>query len=301
MNTGEHPGVPSRPPASAHLMVSSTDRYTTFFDRLANPTTASSWQLNKQQNILSGYFTRLAITQIQFQWNIPTIIENYNAFFGIDISGVSIFISIPTGFYTPASLATEIETLVKDDDDYDEDWDFTVTGSSTGFTFSVASPYDFTITPPVVDDDAPDAIEFSKFLILIGAFENTFTENTDLAITGVPTMLATRWVDICSSRLTQFQRVKDATTLPQNLTSDVIARVYAVPPGQSMNDDMPGQILAIPNIFCIDYNTPKHIKWSPDQAVNNFDVQVFDEYGQLMYWSPEYQTEYQMTILASET
>jgi hypothetical protein len=51
----------------------------------------------------------------------------------------------------------------------------------------------------------------------------------------------------------------------------------------------------------IDYNTPKHIRWSPDQAINNFDIQFKDEFGQIITWNTRYPTEYQMTFLASET
>jgi hypothetical protein len=300
MNTGEHPGVPSRPPASANLMVSSTDRYTTFFEQLISPTTSANWQLNKKQNILSGYFTRLAITQLQFFWNIPTIIQGYNSLFSIDIDDVELTIDIPTGFYTPSELAEEIESGIRTHPDYDEDSNFTVDGTNLGFTFAVSDPFTFTILAPV-PDEIEDAKSLNRFLILIGARDVNFEENETFTQTGIPTMLATRFVDICSSRLTQYQRVKDATTLPGNVTSDVIARVYATAPSTSTNDDMPGQILSIPNIINIDYNTPKHIKWSPDQAIVNFDIQVKDEYGDLIFWSEQYKTEFQFTILASET
>ena len=114
-------------------------------------------------------------------------------------------------------------------------------------------------------------------------------------------MVYTKFIDICSSRLTQFQRVKDATTLINNTNTDVIARVYACPPNVTLNGAQPGQLFSTPWVMTIDYNTPKHIRWSPDQAINNFDIQLKDEYGQIIHWSTTYPTEYQMTFLASET
>jgi hypothetical protein len=300
MNHSEHSGVPTRPPASAHMMVSSTDRYNTFFDRLVSPTTSADWKMNKAYNLLYGYFTRMAITQIQFEWFIPTIVEGKNSDMFLTIDDVQIYITIPTGFYSPTTLAAEIQTLVRADADYDADWNFTVTGTTDAFVFDVDSPYEITFEAPYPDDVSSEAIAINRLYLTMGFYEDNF-EPADRIVTGIPLMLYTRYLDICSSRLTNYQKVKDATTMPNNLTQDVIARVYPVPPGQSKSESFVENTFDVPFTLCIDYNTPKHIRWSPDQAVNNFDIRVFDEFGELMYWSPEYASEYQLTFLASET
>jgi hypothetical protein len=166
-------------------------------------------------------------------------------------------------------------------------WDANV-GSTTQFVFA----------PDDVSDE--QNLACMKCLITLGAAEDA-VEIQQTHTFGIPPMIYTRWLDICSSRLTKFQRVKDATTMPQFKTADVIARIYAVPPNVSQNPAQAGQLFSEPWIMTIDYNTPKHIKWNPDEPISNFDVTVRDEFGDLMPWSSEYPTEYQLTILASET
>jgi hypothetical protein len=304
MNTGEHPGVPSRPPASAHLMVSSTDRYATFNDRLFNPTTASVWSFNKAYNLLYGYFTRLAITQIQLQYMLPVIVPGVNDILEVDVAdedgGVYSFqITIPAGYYNGADLASAIQTLVRAEGTYEFNSAFTCTFNDGYFGFSVATGYILTLTNDVTNTTTV-ANNINKLHITMGLVGPTALgpANSLFSASFAP-LSYTRWIDICSSRLTQFQRVKDATTLPQGLNSDVIARIYLTAP--NVKESMLSQPFTGPFNICIDYNTPKHIKWTENQAVNNFDIQVRDEFGELLYWDQDYPTEYQLTLLASET
>jgi hypothetical protein len=67
---------------------------------------------------------------------------------------------------------------------------------------------------------------------------------------------------------------------------------------------MPGQLFARPFVMTIDYNTPKQIKWSPEEALGNFDIQLRDEYGGLVPFdtvSGAGGCEYCLTCLASES
>jgi hypothetical protein len=297
----EHNGIATRPPASAQLLVASTDRYNQLFDRLLFPKTSANWILNKQYNILNGYFTRLAITQLNINWNLPTIVEGKNDIFNIifEDDGVETDISIliPEGFYSGAELADEIETLVKAHPDYDNLWLFNVVYGAGNFNFFVANTYEIVFTPQdLVPPVTAQEIAINRLYATIGIN----IDNFDFAVTqvgGPAPMVYTRWLDIISSRLTQFQRVKDASTQPQTATTDIIARVYASPPNVLCNGDS----FSLPWNTTIDYNTPKHIKWEVNQAVNNFDIQVYDEWNELMYWTPQYATEYNFTFLASET
>lgn len=313
-----------RPPAYAHLLVSSTDRYRNFAERLTAPRTSANWTLSKQYNVLNGYFTRLVITQLQFQWNIPTIFTGYNdAMLIILDDGVNpLFdadITIPQGFYTLSELAAAIVTAV------------TNVGGGVGAAFIAAgfavdvidNSLEFSVTAPnTIWISEPDPTftaqpSYYKFYYTTGINASMIGAGnaaTTLRGNAAP-MLATRWLDICSSLMTKFQKVKDTTTLPQDKTSDVISRVYAMAPNvSSYTASVPtgtldgavttyatNQPFAGPWIMTIDYNNPKYIKWSSEEPLGNFDIQVRDEYGDQMPWSVEYPTEYQMTILASES
>ena len=301
MDQSEHPGVPQRPPASAMLLVSSTDRYKEPADRLVYPTTSANWTLNLKAPVLNGYFTRLALSQLQVQWNMPTIIENRND--AIDIQWTSPggplndSVVLNPAFYSPTELAAEIENVIL----------ATANGTSAGFTCAWTGQYFqmrcatagwtlfFNAYPAGVD---PTGEIYNRFLFTIGGNGDVVANGFD---TGPPQMTYTRWIDIVSDRLTKFQRVKDSSSLPNSITQAIIARVYPCPPNVSLNESQPGQLFAQPWVMTIDYNTPKHIKWSPDEALHNFDIRVLDEFGEEIFWSSQWPTEYQLTFLASET
>ena len=55
-----------------------------------------------------------------------------------------------------------------------------------------------------------------------------------------------------------------------------------------------------PFIMTADLNTPKTCRWSVDEAVYELDFQLYDQYGDLIYWDNIFPTEFQMTLLATE-
>jgi hypothetical protein len=142
--------------------------------------------------------------------------------------------------------------------------------------------------------DAQQSV-WSRTLVTLGANQtNTVGSNTQFL--GSPQLLFTKYVDIVSERLAKFQRVKDADTLLTNKTNHVW-RVYTTAPSTRVDPtSTPG-----PFDICIDPNTPKHSMWSIDEAIYELDFKLYDEWGQLLPWTPEYNTEFQLTLLASET
>ena len=290
--SSEHPGVPQRPQASAHLLVDSVDRYKFGYPLTANGIISPfNWRLNFQNNVMTGYFTRLSINQIQFCWNLPTIMYEYNDTITFKINGgAPSGVTIDPGFYTPAQLASEIQGAI------------TVAGGTGTCQFIDKLGY-FAITPTggttsielVITDDRD-----RRFLSTTGF---TGLLKTSLLIpyivSNVPSMLPTRYVDICSQYLTKYQRVKDNTTLPASVTTDVIARVYPIAPNTKQFINSTTTTCPSPAVLCIDYNNPKYIMWSPGEAISNFDIQVKDEDGNIL--PDTYPCEYQLTILTSET
>ena len=295
----EHPGITQRPPAFAELLVDSLDRYPNGIPIWANQTTSSDWRTNFQQNVLYGYFTRLAITQIQFFWNLPTIIGGYNDEFSVTVVGTgagNYTININQEFYTPDGLAAAIQAAL------------VLAAPAANFT-CVFVPQDraFNIQTGAGSTfqlNAPVGNAQNRCFITCGFFPNAVTNDQ---VFGIPTMLASRFIDIVSANLTKYQRVKDSTTLQSPTISNIIARVYPAAPNTrvplldqtALRDS--DSIGSNPFVLCIDYNTPKHIKWSPDEALANFDLQLRDDFGELVPWSPSAGCEYQLTILASES
>jgi len=313
MDRSEGMAQTQRPPSYAELLVDSLDRYAQGFPPAQAQTSSSDWQTILQQIVLNGYFTRLAVSQIQFQWNLPTIILGYNDTIRITIEetgqpDTTFNLVIPEGYYTPDALAAAIEAEG-------------IAGEPAGASFTCV--YDSLLGGFQIGVDVPGGFAVA---IVAASPGNELNQARALSTTGLytvaglaplpgftgapPTMLATRFVDICSTTLTKFQRVKDSTTLKNPTITNIIARVYPTPPNtlfQTRGETalMDGNSIGShPFTICIDYNTPKFIKWSPDEALGNFDLQLRDDFGQLLPYNPGNGgacCEYQLTILASES
>lgn len=328
MDATEHPGVPQRPPASAHLLIDSLDRYEnsnlgadntniTLLQALAGADpTAANFTISRNQPLLYGYFTRVAITQVQMEYNVPSVLEQFNNTFLIQYTqganvNQTVTVTLSSGWYNNVELAAELQTQIRaalaaagltnngftvtfDRPNYSMTFD-TNNADLFGFTgVSAASPVLQTL--------------YLKTLQLIGV-----TLNQTLAPPALPTvstivanrsprLLYTQYVDIVSRNLTKYQRVKDADTAAVNNKSFIIARVYMVPPNTAAFVDASGNSVGSrPFTICVDYNTPKHIKWSPNEAIHELDFQLLDEYGNELPWDTFYPTEYQLTMLATET
>jgi hypothetical protein len=306
MDRSEGMATTTRPPAYAELLVDSLDRYTSGLPATgAQITNSNEWQTNLQQIVLNGYFTRLAVSQIQFFWNLPTIIPNYNDQIIVAVTagaGAGTYtLTIPGGFYTPASMAAQLQSLLQAAAPA-ATFTVTFTGLNGAFLIDAAGAgTQFVIAPA-----GTTANRLTRTYITLG-FMNTGGVASDLYLGSPPTMLATRFIDICSSILTKFQRVKDTTSLQNPTISNIIARVYPTAPNtrvplvaETVLTDS-NSIGSAPFVICIDYNTPKHIKWNPEEALSNFDLQLRDEFGALLTQPQVSMCEYQLTILASES
>ena len=303
MDHEAHPGVAVRPPASAFLCIDSQDRYsngqidtvTGLFNLLTAPEIApgNSFNIQKNQPLLYGLFKRVGLTQIQLQYRVPTIVTGKNDTFILDISGgAPVPIVLDAGYYTATTLAAQIQTKVLAAPGTPiPGFTCVYSAQAGGFVMAQgAGTVQFQLGV-VVPPEIPDL----RALITIGAQQANFQYATTQTL-GTPTLLYTRFVDIVSQRLAKFQRVKDADTLKTNKTN-ILTRVYITAP----NTRSDPATTCGPLDICVDPNTPKHSMWSSDEAIYELDFQLYDEYGDLLYWTPQYNTEFQMTLLASET
>jgi hypothetical protein len=108
---GEAGGVDIRNPSTAILGISSIDRYRTGLtsaqtspaitvsNNLTSPYSFDLTTLN--QNLLTGFFTRLAVNEAQFRWTIPTLTSRNNKiYFNIAPAGNSVLTSITSSSAT---------------------------------------------------------------------------------------------------------------------------------------------------------------------------------------------------------
>ena len=259
--------------------------------------------------LIYGYINRIAVSQIQVQYNIPTICFNRNdrlAIFSLT-TGVDL-VQIPFGFYTPDELATALTAL------------FAATPALVplgldvqynvrrGFTFTSQANIDFAFpTPELLLGSNISQNTINTILKTYKVFgmnvENSEIAglNTDVQISfEYPNFMYTPYIDIYSDVLTNYQTVKDTNTSVEK-PKGLVARIYLSGVGNPQYTTETTALGSTPFIMTADLNTPKIIQWSPDVAVPSIDFQLRDCYGDLIPGDLErYPTEFQMTLLCIE-
>jgi hypothetical protein len=282
-------------------------------------------------NLIYGYFERIALTQLNFFYRCPTVIAGNQSNYGNGLIYFSYYrtsnsttstqgVFIPTNNYTPQSLAAQMQVLIRAAFGVPAAA-FTVTFVNGQFVFATnvagdtigVTPYG---TGTLGTDELLNTIHYRTCKLFgFGLAAFTIGVSGSGTITGsAPNMLYTDYVDICSSTLTKFKRVKD-TNSTDNRRDDVICRVYLT--GNNSSTD-PGTNSGTANqsgsnstatvvpftympIINISWITPNFNKWSPEEVLSSIDFKLYDMYGNPLFWSSQWNTEFQATLTLSET
>lgn len=321
-------------PPNAILAINSLDRYNT----QTNPTLSTSLE-DQYENIgppcnnftlqsggafVYGYMDKIVVSQIQLQYNVPTIVPNRNDTFIIVLETPvqeTFNITIPFGFYTPTQLAAIIQVKILQTDIGFYAPNFSVTyktdGIRGGFRFidpdleSVISFYfptlsQLRIIAPLYDPETP-IDTFLKTYRLLGMTEGNSNAYYEQLSTTSINFLYTPYVDIISETLTKYQNIKD-TDSSYNKLNSIIARIYLNGVGIPQTLEANVALGSAPFTIVQDLNTPKIMRWSPNESVYNIDFALRDQYGELLFFqfaapgeiTEKYSTEFQMTLLCFE-
>ena len=259
--------------------------------------------------LIYGYIDRIVVTQIQLQYNIPTVCVGKNDIFVIAWNAGlnSQEINIPFGFYTPDELAAMIQTQITAIPALNPlDLQVTFTPED-GFIFNSVTNVDFyfpSVAALLNTFTTQGVNQILKCCKLLGmTFENSeITTQSVQASSNWPNFLYTPYIDIYSDVLTNYQNVKDTNTSiakPKGL----VARILLSGSGNLQLTTGTTALGSAPFVMTVDLNSPKIIQWSPDVAVPSIDFQLRDCYGELIPGAapPEsYPTEFQMTLLCIE-
>ena len=289
--------------------------------------------IQTQRNLIYGYMSRVALTQFSLNYNVPTIVTGYNDIFSFSTAfGAPVFnATIPQGYYTATTLARtmQLAMIAASGGTYVA---LTVTPPTTqsqaingatviqpGFivkTNSATTLY-FTFSGTGVANTTAE----SKFYRLIGMNRLGFgltpeftTSPTPFPATpnapqttitlGVPNFRPTDYIDIVSQALTNYKDTKDANTSIQS-PSAVLGRVWLTEAmlggalgGNSYLD--PNLIGVSPITFTKSWASPNWSQWSPNQAINTIDITLLDMWGDPVFWSPSFPTEWSATLTVTE-
>jgi hypothetical protein len=242
--------------------------------------------------LIYGYIYKIIVSQIQLQYNIPTVIFGKNDTFYVN--GVPV--QIPYGFYSPNQLADVLQQRIRASTTVT---DCLVTfDSEDGFIFSsVIRTISFS-NPLSVPADIRDNV--LKTYRLLGITKNNITSSNTQTSLDYPSFLYTPYIDIYSDVLTNYQNIKDTNTTVQKFKG-LVARIYLSGTGNVQLTTPDAALGSAPFIMTADLNNCKVIQWTPDVAVPSIDFQLFDQYSELIPGAAEgFSTEFQMTLLCVE-
>ena len=301
---GQDPGKTTRSPATAYLLVDSFDRHQS--GEYNDPTLPvadqpiNNFVISKRQPFLTGYFNRLALTEVRFPYMIPNINARNNKIVVIDSASNDVELTIPEGFYTPDELATELDNQLTTGV-AGQTW--VVTYEEEEGLFQIVSNANFTLIPH--DYGNANRTRKGLFYMMNGILS---APGTTYVTAPGPSLQYTAYVDVCSRALTQFQQVKDNSSR-ENQAQCVVTRLFLFNySNQNLGDGGTSAKLSWPGcrpqIVYRDFANPKQSAWQPGQFIDAIDITLYDDAGDLLYYPATSinttTNDFQLNFLASE-
>jgi hypothetical protein len=320
----EETGTTIRNPSSSLFCVSSADRYKDIAARREFITTPFRFTITKNESLLNGFLSRIALTEIRFPWTLPNVsLAAGTNSITITQGAVTDTITIGDGFFTPVELAAQITTV----------WNALHAATPIAMTFLGGDGYfALTSSPPGAADVAiaPNAAITTGYKQLYDLMAWPSPSSTTPAATqfsGVTSLRWTDYIDIVCSQLTYNQDLKDTSS--QKIVRDMLCRVYLdetmISDASYMNnlntivtttDGTPSTITTPlvgyggkqngvrPFILYRQFQTPKYIKWSKIQPIGQVQFEIYDDQGRCLadFLPAEYtpSNDWNITMLASE-
>ena len=289
-------------PTSVYLTIDSKDR---------NQTTLQDWNiftLQKPQALLDSFAKKLMVSEVRFPWYIPNVTPLNNTFTVSSKKGLVLdaleLVVVPSGFYSPLALTTTINAIIATRG-YDSPPILSYDVLTNRYTWNAGTVpsvepfaiwffnYTTTATPPTEQQYNTTA---SLMHTLGFDYDQVSGTQVNSNIQGQPTQtLYTSYVDIASTRLTRFQKVRDGDTA-NNSQASLICRLYLADEASNPLVNLIGLQGVTPNgagignfpfLIHRQFKNAKAICWNPDSFVDYFDVTVLDEYNNVVPLIPQ--------------
>jgi hypothetical protein len=318
----------ARVPGSTHVVLNSADRFNNGTPNQINAVGAdwNNFRLQKPAALLDAYAQRIQVTEVRFPWYIPNVTSKNNIFTIIvsNPAPVVLEIGIPTGFYTQASLVTTINGAILGEEAAAGlapgsgptlavinnvirfaagSLPFVLASPASPFNINVPqvplmSPYQFQTLPSLL---RTLGVDYRDIVSTYTPLSGQYTPPGNFILANPSTYLYTDYIDITSDKLNYFADVRDggsSNLAPPNLVcrlylADEISLTSANPPGTA------------PFIIHRQFKTPKAVKWDPTAFMDWLDIEVYDQYGNLVPLPGTIRQgsypDFQITLLASES
>jgi hypothetical protein len=323
-------GVSFRNPSTANFQINSRDRSRDLSGNFIQK--SDFFQISLQQNLLNGFFTRLGVVEVVFDWKIPNVSAaagNNTFYWNVSSSSqalTTVSTIVPTGNYQADDLIATIAANMG-----------CQLGQANTYYKTAYAPSQLTVgsnvggctwadTPPVGTIYGNNAQFFTvdntssllnRQLNMSTIYTNTSGAFSNLNIIAAlePTVVPIKYVDIICRNLTYNQDLKDGTT-NKDYDRDVLYRWNLA------WEDNGNIVDAFNNVIDQAYNKfqsrrylsfPKQIAWTPNQPIGQLEFELIgvgeqlvngvltEVYKPLSYWYDTYGgLEWSMNCLVSE-
>jgi hypothetical protein len=316
-------GVDIREPSTAFFLIDSADR--TDFNKSfvvvpgsSDATLASAdFQITKPgQNLITGFFTRMAMTEIELTWsiyNISASAGNNSAVVRVKPTGlpaVPYNITIPEGNYTvKTALDAFVVALNAEMVSAGVGAVFSIVDSGTRKAIEVTAGYGFVFytSEATPTSPAPLVRTLSQALGML-TYDSLVSPGVVIYLRRVvasdPNLVPYDYIDITCPQLASQQKVKDATTSAFDAIDVVYRWVFANDDANPTTYDSYGYPIVqgyLPFKSRRLLPFPKHIRWDPLLPVGNLDFQTYTDQEKLLKFSSRFERfEFKIQMLLSE-
>lgn len=322
-------GVDIRNPSTANFLVDSEDRTgfnaTTVVSASSfTQGTSADFVISKPgQNLVTGFFTRFAMTEIEIEWNVSNVRDSTTDISGNNGTGVSIRNTATGAIINYSTAIFPGNYNVKDALD------------ALVVNLNASTPNTFTLVP---SQGTPFGIYGKKAIQISGGFTFAFYRQTPTPATGPiilnltqslgfpvfplsdlplatglfqtawtaykPNLLLYNYVDITSPQLASQQKVKDATTSAFDAIDVIYRWVFANDEADPTALDAYGYPILqgyYPFKSRRYLSFPKQVRWDPLLPVGNLQFQTYTEKETILRYSGFSEAfEFKMLMLLSE-
>lgn len=297
--------IVARTPSIQYLTLNSRDRNQTSTTGTLVKQNWNNFRLQRPQNIMNAYATRLGVSEVRFPFYVPNVNSTNNSVF-IGMFNTALTISVylvqpKERFYDGASLASAINQtmagvasagslvvvsgpLVSPNVPtiplfaYNANLGIiTVTPQSSSFSIFAYNPSD--PIPTEAQYNATPSLSLLLGLPYIGVLGNNYPVGSPLV--GQPTSLNyTDYIDIVSEKFNQYASARDGSS-DNNFNRSLMCRVY-ITDDVSLQQGSTGQSTNAPFTIHRQFKNPKMVEWNKEASIDWLDISVYDQFGSLL-------------------
>jgi len=258
--------------------------------------------------------------------NIPTVRFGVNDVFTIEVASsaagpvvATVNIVLDEGYYTVNELAIVLQSKIQASSP------FLATGfviapfdtgneRNSGFLFGTGDPANFmaiTLPAGLTRQQTTQRLRCFKLLGIDRELLGFPNVNDSAALAtptyylegdgAAPNLLATDYVDVVSSELTNYKNAKDANS-SLGSPGAVLARIWMVESTVN-NSNEPADLMNMgsrPFTVIKSWTSPNWCQWSPNHTVDSLDIRLIDMYGNSVFWTNGAPTEWSATLTFTE-